>query len=61
MIAFLALLVAMSLSLKAPEAETKVVGFEYAFSVPAELPAGRRAFRFENRRTRQVVALGPGD
>jgi hypothetical protein len=31
------------------EPETKVIGFEYAFTVPAELPAGRRAFLFENR------------
>ena len=49
MIVFLALLAAMSRSLRAPEAETKVVGFEYAFSAPAELPPGPRAFRFENR------------
>lgn len=49
MIAFLALLAAMPVSFTAPLAETKVVGFEYAFSVPAELPAGLRAFRFENR------------
>ena len=49
MIAILALLAAMALPLGAPEAETKVVGFEYAFRVPSELPSGRRAFRFENR------------
>ncbi len=49
MIAFLALLAAMSLPLSDPVGETKVVGFEYAFRVPAELPAGPRAFRFENR------------
>ena len=34
---------------RAAEPETKVIGFEYAFTVPSELPAGRRAFRFENR------------
>ena len=34
---------------RAAEPETKVIGFDYAFSVPGELPAGRRAFRFENR------------
>ena len=49
MIPILALLPAMALPLGAPAPETKVVGFEYSFSVPAELPPGPRAFRFENR------------
>jgi hypothetical protein len=50
MIAFLALAATFtSVPVRLPEAETRVIGFEYAFSVPAELPAGRRSFRFENR------------
>ena len=46
------------------EPETRVVGFEYAFTVPAELPPGRRAFHFENRgKTRHelnISLLKPG-
>lgn len=49
MITLLAL-AALALSAPArPNAETKIVGFEYAFTAPVELPAGRRSFLFENR------------
>ena len=48
----IAAIVVLTAQLK-PEAETKVIGFEYAFRVPAELPAGRRSFLFENRGKKQ--------
>jgi hypothetical protein len=50
MIAIIALAAAAVLPARsALESETKIVGFEYAFTAPSELPAGRRAFTFENR------------
>src|SRR4051812_40319731 len=48
----------------AVEPETKIIGFEYAFTIPATLPAGRRSFRFENRGKRahelNISLLRPG-